>query len=230
MADYHVNLGNVFEVARTLQAERDQVQFMTAVTGAGISVASGLPLLEDEVQDVPLREFFAPELLHDCPHQYYKVYREALMTWRKATPNAAHFALAKVGVWIVTQNVDGLHWDAGSKHVIELHGNFRELLCRTCQQIYSSQLALRNEVPTCTGCHRPLEPGIVLEGQEIRHFSRAVDWVGRSQLLFVVGTMLQMDPVRRLPRIAKDNGAHVVWVNEEAERVLPVLCRALLTH
>ncbi len=230
MADYHVNLENVFDVADALQTGLDRAQFVTAVTGAGISVASGLPLLEDEVQDVPLREFFAPELFQNCPHQYYKVYREALMTWRKAAPNSAHLALAQAGVWIVTQNVDGLHWDAGSKHVIELHGNFRELLCRACHQIYSSQLALRDEVPTCTGCHRPLEPGIVLEGQEIRHFSRAVDWVGRSQLLFVVGTTLQMEPVRSLPSIAKDNGAHVVWVNEEAERVLPVLCRSLLTN
>ncbi|GMA52486.1 hypothetical protein GCM10025857_38430 [Alicyclobacillus contaminans] len=59
----------------------------------------------------------------------------------------------------------------------------------------------------------------------MRHFSRAVDWVGRSELVFIVGTALQDAPARQLPGVAEANGATVVWVNEAAEDILPLFCQ-----
>ena len=123
----------------------------------------------------------------------------------------------------MTQNIDGLHRDAGTRHLIELHGNLRELQCPTCKQVYQSDLAFAAKVPVCPDCDGLLMPGVTLEGQQIRHFSRAVDWCGRAQVLFVVGSKLNMEPVRQLPEIAESNGAVVVFINQDAEHALPGL-------
>lgn len=201
----------------------DNARFLVAVTGAGISLASGVPLLREEVEGVPLQEFFGATFFHSQPQRYYDVYRTAMQKWRSVHPNAAHFALADRGVWVITQNVDGLHRDAGTTHLIELHGNLRELHCPKCEIILDSERALANDLPCCPQCDGILHPGISLEGQEVRHYSRAVDWIGRSEVLLVVGTSLDRAPVQDLPQIAKESGSEVIWVNSDAESVLPKL-------
>lgn len=201
----------------------NRAAFCVAITGAGISKASGLPLLCDQVEGVPLAEVFRSELLKNRPDHFYDTYRSMLSEWRVAVPNAAHIALAQRGIWVVTQNVDGLHRDANTRHLIELHGNLRELHCPTCAQIYGSELCWRASVPVCPGCGDVLWPGIALEGGEVRHFSRALDWVGRANVLLVVGTSLTMHPVRKLPEVAKDNGAVVIDIHHGAEVILPEL-------
>ncbi|OFW74891.1 MAG: hypothetical protein A2201_04830 [Alicyclobacillus sp. RIFOXYA1_FULL_53_8] len=172
---------------------------------------------------VPLQDFFRASFFYSQPRRYYEVYRSAMQKWRSARPNPAHFALAQRGAWVITQNVDGLHRDAGTTHLIELHGNLRELHCPRCEIILDSERALANELPICPQCKGILHPGISLEGQEVRHYSRAVDWIGRCEVLLVVGTTLDRDPVQDLPQIAQQSGAQVVWINKNAESVLPKL-------
>ena len=204
-----------------------QSRFFVAVTGAGISVASGLPLLDVQVEGLPLREVFRSRLLLENPRAYYEVYRNALQGWLKALPNPAHGALARSGAWVVTQNIDGLHRDSGSAHLIELHGNLRELRCQGCNGIFSSDLAFQQAVPECPGCKKTLFPGFTLEGGKVRHFSLASDWVGRAEVLLIVGTQLAMEPVRQLPNIARRNGAAVYWVSQQAEHILPELLKPM---
>jgi NAD-dependent deacetylase len=223
MGTYTLTIDNLDQYLDSLRSRFQQSRFAVAVTGAGISAASGVPLVGETMDGVPLRQFFTAELLRDDPAKYFDVYRTMLQGWRQARPNKGHYALARAGTWVITQNIDGLHRDAGSRHVIELHGNLRELLCRGCGHIYPSQLAWLESIPRCARCGLSLEPGIVLEGQRVRHFSRAVDWVGRAEVLMVIGTRLEMNPVRKLPEIALANGADVVWINSEAERILPQL-------
>lgn len=198
-------------------------RFCVAVTGAGISKASGIPLLREEIDGVPLQEMFRPNLLTEHPRRYYDVYRAMLSSWRTATPNRAHESLARRDIWVVTLNIDGLHRDAGSNHLIELHGNLRELRCAACGQTFSSQLAWQDAVPRCPGCGTVLRPGITMDGGEVRHFSRALDWVGRADALLMIGTRLQADPVRRLPDVAKQNGAAVMNIHRDAESIVPKL-------
>ncbi|MCL6547861.1 MAG: NAD-dependent deacetylase [Alicyclobacillus sp.] len=217
------SLGNLLEVAEEVREAVNAAEFLVAVTGAGISKPSGIPLVDEAVGGVRLREFFRPDLFRQNPEAFYRIYRECILRWRHVQPNPAHLALARRGVWVITQNIDGLHRDAGTEHLIELHGNLRELECRHCERLYSSQLALEQAVPRCPSCEQVLHPGISLEGDQVRHVNRAMDWAGRAQVLFVVGTTLEMDPVRRLPGVAEQNGALTVWVNEAAEVVLPRL-------
>lgn len=197
--------------------------FLVAITGAGISVASGLPLLRDTVHELPLREFFTKRLWSSDPIRYFDVYREIWQRFRLAAPNPAHRVLAGSRVAVITQNIDGLHRDAGTERLLELHGNLRELRCAFCGYIGSSERSLRDRLPRCPVCRHVLRPGITLEGEPIRHFARAVDWVGEAEVLLVVGTSLQMEPVCRLPDLMLRRGRHVIRVNRRAEYWLPWL-------
>ncbi|WAH44611.1 iron dicitrate transport regulator FecR [Alicyclobacillus fastidiosus] len=194
-----------------------------ALTGAGISVASGLPLGNEVVQGIPLNEFFMLHTWEERPSQAFAAYRDILSGWRRATPNPAHQALADARIRIITQNIDGLHRDAGSQEVIELHGNLRELRCFQCDAVFASQLVWKDDVPSCPTCRAQLFPGFILEGDAVRHIARAVEWVAAAAYLVVIGTQLAMDPVRRLREIARERGADVIWVSAMAEEWVPTL-------
>jgi len=200
--------------------------FVAALTGAGISVASGIPLITDTVEDLDLRQFFQRETYESNREKFFHVYRTVLRKWRFATPNVAHQCLSRQGTWVITQNVDGLHRDIGTEHLIELHGNLRELCCESCKGIFSSQIVWRQVVPRCPTCQEYLRPGFTFEGEEVRHYSRAVDWVGRSEVLLVIGTALKMNPVCNLPKIAESNGAIVAYINAKADLIVGELWKS----
>lgn len=202
-----------------------------ALTGAGISVASGLPTVTETWQGLPLATIFKKDFFENQPEKFYKCYFEMLLRWKNAPANPAHVALAKADVRIVTQNMDGLHQKAGSRHVLELNGNLGRLLCRHCEQRFDAhRLGDVMGVPECPTCGDILKPDIVLEGEEIKHFAIAVDWVGKSDLLLVVGTRMKMDPCNQLPVIAQRNNTPVIIVNRQAEIILPNLLKSPRTR
>jgi NAD-dependent deacetylase len=207
------------EWKRIIQAARHPL----AITGAGISVASGLPTVSFRWRGIPLREIFTREMFLNQPKPFYACYRELLIHWMDAKPNPAHLALARSKMPVITMNIDGLHQEAGSPHVIELHGNVRELVCLACESLFPSTLAKGNTFPECPTCRGRLKPNIVLVGEEVHHFSTAVDWVGRSDVILIIGTRLQMAPCNQLPQIAREKGARLIRINREAERIVPQL-------
>jgi len=198
-----------------------QAERIVALTGAGISVASGLPTIATEWRGIPLREVFAARMFVDDPEQFYACYRDMLLDWRRARPNAAHRALADPRVRVITQNVDGLHQEAGTREVLELHGNLRELVCLRCAALFPAHVAERNPLPHCPTCGALLKPHIVLEGEEVLHLATAINWVAACDLLVVVGTSLEMQPVAQLPMIAAQHGVRVLHCNRDAETELP---------
>ncbi|HEU4963445.1 MAG TPA: Sir2 family NAD-dependent protein deacetylase [Bacilli bacterium] len=194
-----------------------------AITGAGISVPSGLPTVSREWRGVPLKDVLTLEMFRQKPERFYQCYREMMLEWREARPNPAHEALARAGVKVITQNFDGLHQQAGSTEVLEVHGNLRELVCLDCHEAYPAHVAEANPLPRCPSCEEVLKPNIVLVGEEVLHIAVAVDWVGQADLLLVIGTKLEMTPVRDLPPIAAGNGVPVIHCNKKCEEVLPQL-------
>lgn len=194
-----------------------------AITGAGISVPSGLPTINSSWRGVPLREVFTLTMFTDDPARFYQCFRELLLDWREAKPNPAHLALVKGGVRVITQNIDGLHQEAGAQDVVEMHGNLRELICLHCEELYPSHVAESNPLPHCPSCQHLLKPNIVLVGEEVRHIATATDWVGECDLLLTIGTALEMAPVRELPKIATARGVPIIACNACAEEVLPQL-------
>jgi NAD-dependent deacetylase len=139
-----------------------------------------------------------------------------------AAPNAAHrgmAALEKMGVLraVITQNVDGLHQAAGSRRVIEYHGNMETLVCISCWKRYPTRERWTpGTVPMCD-CGEILKPDVVLFGEPIPWLAQeqAEEEARTCRVLMVIGTSAQVSPACDIPRIAKESGAAVIEINPE---------------
>jgi len=194
------------------------------LTGAGISKESGIPTFRgdgglwktcDPAKLASLSSFLEnPSLVWEF---YY--YRQNLI--RKCQPNPAHMAISKiehqkVDTWVLTQNVDNLHKMAGSKNIIELHGNIFIAKCIQCG--YEGNVNVNMALPPkCPNCESVLKPGTVLFEEPIpqKEWDRAIEIASSCDLMFIVGTSSNVYPANTLPFHAKDNNAFLVEVNPE---------------
>lgn len=197
------------------------------LTGAGISTDSGIPdyrspeigLWNKIDQSVVSLEGFLKN-----PENYYSYALELYPVRSTAKPNSAHYLLAhleKEGVLdgVVTQNVDGLHQDAGSEKVYELHGSTKRVFCLDCKTFFPMDKIIKRvlggENPPLCSCGGILKPEAVFFGEALpkRIWDKAINLISEADLLVVVGTSLRVFPVSSLPCLALDNGAKVVIVN-----------------
>lgn len=207
--------------------ELRQVRRLVVLTGAGMSTESGLP---DFRSETGLWQKYRPEWLASVdalahrPLLFYEFYRERLELLDRVGPNPGHLALAELEKegklqCIVTQNVDGLHTEAGSRNVFEIHGSLRKAHCHRCRRPHPVEVLKRpvielGELPRCE-CGGLIRPGIVLFGEMLPEeaFSRAVAAVESCDALLVVGTSLQVYPAASLPEIALERGARLWIIN-----------------
>ena len=134
-------------------------------------------------------------------------------------PHKGLAALEKMGIVraVITQNVDGLHQAAGSRRVIEYHGNLDELVCVSCWKRYPTRERWTpGAVPLCD-CGEILKPDVVLFGEPIPWLAQeqAEEEARTCRVLVVIGTSAQVSPACDIPRIAKESGAAVVEINPE---------------
>lgn len=211
------NMRHHHQTARTICRS---ARHILAVTGAGISVPSGLPEAEETLRGVPIDKIFTKEQAGRHMIAYQKIFEEIANAWGGATPNAAHIALAQKAIFIITTNLDGLHQQAGSSEVLELHGSVvrrRCLVCHTVIRLSASEYG-NVECPLCQG---PLWPDVVLEGEPVRQLAKALHWLALADVLLVIGSSLKMLPIRDFPRYAKENGVPVFVVNDHADKWVP---------
>ena len=198
------------------------------LTGAGVSAESGVPTFRGGGQSavwkgLPFEVISSAAMLErDLPAvwEWFNYRRNLLAQLR---PNAAHTTIASwqdrfSDLSLVTQNIDGLHQAAGSRDVIELHGNVWRARCFDCDARYSLNDLSRDEVvPSCFDCGGNLRPDVVLFGEMLPPgaFERAADAAQRCELCFVVGTSAVVYPAASIPEIARGNGAYLVEVNPE---------------
>ncbi len=200
-----------------------------ALTGAGMSTESGLPDFRspgglwgdyDPVEVATLSAF------HRAPQKFYEFYRRRLVLLAAAAPNPGHRALAEMESAgrlsaVITQNVDGLHQAAGSRRVIELHGNLREAACPQCGwtgPISTVTDALdRGDLPGCPRCRSRVKPNVVLFEEMLPQaaYLEAEQACGSAGALLVVGSSLQVTPAAWLPEVAHHHGAAVIIINNE---------------
>ncbi len=199
---------------------------MVALTGSGISAESGVPTFRDAQTGLWARydpqELATPEAFARDPELVWNWY-----AWRRnlvevARPNAGHRALAdlerRAPVFsLVTQNVDGLHQEAGSSNVVELHGNIRRTRCPV-DNVTVEPDETDDLPPPCPNCGSPLRPDVVLFGEALpAEGLRAASEEARScDILLSVGTSGLVYPAASLPYEALENGATVVEVNPDS--------------
>ncbi len=156
------------------------------------------------------------------PGKVWEMLAEMIGVLGRASPNAAHFGLAELegmGILrsVITQNVDGLHQAAGSRKVIEYHGNPKELVCIACWKRYPSLEKIAEGIPPRCQCGEILKPDIVFFGEPIPWSAQeqAEEEARSCSVLLVIGTSAQVSPACDIPRISKDRGAFVIEINPE---------------
>lgn len=188
------------------------------LTGAGISTESGIPDFRSPNtglwENMDPMEALSTSVLYNNPQKFYKEGFNILLSMTNAEPNKAHFALAemeKLGYikGIITQNIDNLHYKAGSHYILEVHGNTREGSCLNCGNVVDLKVLKfkvdNDEVPPkCDNCGGTLRPDVVFFGDMLpEEFNIAVREVETSDLLVVIGSSLMVAPVNYLPQMAK---------------------------
>ncbi|MEO2014601.1 MAG: NAD-dependent deacylase [Fuerstiella sp.] len=214
------------EIADRLSRSENAVAF----TGAGISTESGIPDFRSpggiwaNSQPVLFQDFLASA---DSRYEYWRQKSVSHSDFKNSQPNAGHQVLAKwqnVGRLqaVITQNIDGLHQDAGSNKVLELHGTARKIMCLGCDaQFPASEMVEKfladDQVPTCPACGGLLKHATISFGQQLRDdvLEEAIQLSSSADLYFAMGSSLVVEPAASLPRLAKQNGADLVIINRD---------------
>ncbi|MEN3038283.1 MAG: NAD-dependent deacylase [Candidatus Kryptonium sp.] len=198
---------------------------VVVLTGAGISAESGVPTFRGQEG---LWKKFKPEELAtfdafirnpELVWEWYNYRRKLIL---EVKPNPGHYALVELenilpNFTLITQNVDNLHRRAGSKNVIELHGNIERNYCIKCGKRYDDvNLAIEMKSPKCD-CGGLIRPDVVWFGEmlPIDAWDKAEESASNCDVFFSVGTSGVVYPAASLPQIAKRSGAYTVEINIE---------------
>jgi NAD-dependent deacetylase len=215
---------SIAKIAQLIMDSRRAIAF----TGAGVSTESGIADFRSpggvwsKYQPVYYRDFMSSE---DARRQYWKMKREGYYELKMARPNDGHRALARLEeagkiVAVITQNIDGLHQDAGSRRVLELHGTSRSCLCLECDARFNpdniqKQLEAGVEVPVCDQCGGLIKSATISFGQPLPAdiLTEAFDLSMSTDLVLALGSSLVVEPAASIPLQAKNNQARLVIIN-----------------
>lgn len=208
----------------------DDAQHIVVITGAGISTASGIPDIRSangaannkdllrrykhSYEEIVSHSFF---MAHT--DEFYRYYKEQ-MIFKNAKPNIAHKYLAELekrkDLTIITQNIDGLHFVAGSRNVVEFHGSVQRNTCMNCGEHYSLEDVMSQDgVPHCPRCEGIIKPDVVLfeEGIDYTAISESVHATERADLLIIIGSSMVVYPAAGIPNYF--HGNNIVIVNRD---------------
>lgn len=215
-----------------LAADIATADHVAALTGAGVSTASGLPSFRGE--DGIWGTEFDPAVFH-----YSRFQSDPAGFWADridlfdrlfggdVAPNSAHKALTalqEMGVLdgLITQNTDGLHAAAGAERILELHGNAQRAICESCgTRVDAGPVFERARAggrpPRCESCDGVLKPDVVLFGQSMPEgaLQQAQRHAREADVFLAIGSSLTVEPAASLPRVASNRGAIVAVINLE---------------
>ena len=200
--------------------------FTFAFTGAGISVESGIPPFRGEQG---LWNKYNPQVLdlgyflNNSAHCWTYIREIFYDFFADAKPNDAHRVLAqmernKLLNAVVTQNIDNLHYEAGSETVYEFHGNSKKLKCLKCGQVYDARdIDFENIPPKCVNDKDVLKPDFIFFGEGIPHDAYADSFAAaeKAEVCIIVGSTGEVTPASYVPRTAKQAGATIIEINPE---------------
>lgn len=219
------------DILKAIASDIKNAKHIVAFTGAGISAESGIPTYRGEGG---LWTKYDPNLyahigyFRQNPSYYWNFFKDVRYPMLKTVkPNKAHLALAEIEAignlkTVITQNIDGLHQEAGSSSVIELHGTTRIIHCMECSKEYPMDEAfakLEKQIPPlCSKCSGILRPAVVFFGETLdpRTINQAYREAEKSDWLLAVGSSLVVYPAADIPLRAKQTGAKLAIINKDS--------------
>jgi NAD-dependent deacetylase len=204
-------------------------KYTVALTGAGISVPSGIPDFrtprEGLWEKVDPMEVAHIDAFREDPSRFWGFYRPRFQSLGSKEPNAAHEALAELErrgllAGVITQNIDMLHVKAGSENVVEVHGSIRTSSCQSCGEVFqlADVDALFDDagVAICSACDGPVKPDVVLFGEMLDAASmlEAERLATETDLMLCVGSSLEVFPVAGLPSVTLGAGGQLAIVTQ----------------
>jgi NAD-dependent deacetylase len=200
------------------------------LTGAGVSVPSGIPDFRSPGtglwENVNPMEVAHIDVFRREPDRFWHFYSQRFTALGDREPNGAHLALAELEARglvdaVITQNIDRLHRRAGSDNVIEVHGSIDTCSCPECgcRVELDRVLAILDAhpgAPECEACIAPLKPDVVLFGELLpeQALSDAYAYASGADLMIAVGSSLEVYPVASLPRVTLDGGGQIALVTQ----------------
>jgi NAD-dependent deacetylase len=200
-----------------------------ALTGAGVSVPSGIPDFRTPEtglwENVDPMEVAHIDVFERDPARFWSYYRPRFHSLGDKRPNGAHEALAELerrGLLdgVITQNIDRLHRAAGSREVVEVHGSIETSTCRHCAVSFGIEeveaLFDAEGVAICTSCGGPVKPDVVLFGELLPEsaMARAQELAAGADLMLCVGSSLAVYPVAGLPGCTLEGGGRLAIVTK----------------
>lgn len=200
---------------------------VTVLTGASISAESGIPTFRSANtglwRNYDPTELATPQAFMRNPQLVWSWYSYRRKIANEAEPNKAHYALVDLEQYyprftLITQNVDGLHWRAGSRNMLELHGNITRVRCFDCA-MYADvwEEDEENGPPVCAACGGFLRPDVLWfgEGLPSRELNLAYQAAQSCDIFLCIGTSAMVQPAASLPLMALRKGALVIEINLE---------------
>ena len=215
-----LKINKLFEIIK-------QSNKIVVLTGAGISVPSGIPDFRsatgiynnsDKKQSIPPEEILSYHFFIRNTEQFYEFYKEK-MIYKNAKPNIAHKVLTKLEqlnklTGIITQNIDGLDYDSGSKKVYELHGSIKRNYCMKCNSFYDLEYIINsNNIPKCRLCSGIIKPDVVLYEEPLDYdiLDESINLMQKADTLIVIGTSFRVNPAASLINLFK--GSNFIIIN-----------------
>lgn len=200
-----------------------------ALTGAGVSVPSGIPDFRTPETglwaNVDPMEVAHIDVFEGDPARFWSYYRPRFHSLGDKRPNAAHEALAELErrgllAGVITQNIDRLHRAAGSENVVEVHGSIANSICRACGAAFCldevDELFDAEGVARCASCSGPVKPDVVLFGEMLPEAAmlQAHALAAEAELMLCIGSSLVVHPVAGLPEVTMAAGGRVAIVTK----------------
>jgi NAD-dependent deacetylase len=214
------------EFSPDLILELKSAHHVAVLTGAGTSAESGVPTFRDAQSGLWAKydpqELATPQAFRHNPGLVWDWYAWRRSLVAEAKPNAGHHALAQMAGFVpeftlITQNVDGLHQQAGSLDVIELHGNIMRIKCANCDRTVDEFQETEDPPPHCPYCDGLLRPDVVWFGENLpqNSLSRALLAAHQCDLFLSIGTSSVVHPAASLPIEAMEMGTSTVEINPD---------------
>lgn len=212
---------------------------LVVLTGAGISAESGVPTFRGKDglwRNFRSEQLATPDAFRDNPSLVWEWYDWRRNAIKDARPNPGHFALTelenqKKGFTLITQNIDGLHQMAGSKEIIEMHGNIWQIRCTKCGDVKQDhRVPLEKIPPRCGQCGEIGRPNVVWFGEIIpmEVIDRSLKAVEECEVMLIIGTSGIVEPAASMGLVAKQTDKTVIEINLEPTPSSPLFDMTIL--